>query len=239
MLCFLEKKFFLLIFAWLPMKCFIRFFVLFLSIFMSLRAQELYQFSGLVLLQHKEQPLAFSRVWVKNTRRGTIANEVGFFSLPVTLKDTIIFQSLGAKTLALPFKDFYQNYTGDKNNLFVYSLIFLQEDSITLPEVTIRPFKNAEEVKMALLNMPFEENLSQIQAQNNLQRELLAYYGQNMELDGKERLQVANQLYWQQYRTQRMWQVAPIDPITLARFINHIVQKSKAQKPKHYDYWPD
>lgn len=213
--------------------------VLFLSIYLSARAQEVYQFSGLVLLQNKEQPLAFSRVWVKHTRRGTIANEVGFFSLPVTLKDTIIFQSLGAKTHSLSFNEFYQNYTGDKNNMFVYSLIFLQEDSITLPEVTIRPFKNLEEAKMAFLNMPFEDKLAQIQAQNNLQKEILAYYTQNMELDGVERLQVANQLYWQQYRTQRMWQVAPIDPITLARFINHIVQKSKVQKPKHYDYWPD
>lgn len=201
--------------------------------------KDIYQLSGLVVNKKSGEPIPFAQILVKNTRRVALANETGFFSLPVVLGDTIIFHSIGFIDAKLIFSDYLKSYGGDKKNPYIYVIEYLVEDTITLPNVTIRPFQNAEEMKTAILNMPLpSERLDQI-SQNNLDPALLKYFMKNMDVDDKERSRAVTQLYQYQYQRQRLAPMAPLDPLTLARLVNHLVQESKSKKPKNYDYWPD
>ncbi|GIV43416.1 MAG: hypothetical protein KatS3mg035_0539 [Bacteroidia bacterium] len=94
-------------------------------------------------------------------------------------------------------------------------------------------------MKTAILNMPLpSERLDQI-SQNNLDPTLLKFFMKNMDVDDKERNRAVTQLYQYQYQRQRLAPMAPLDPLTLARLVNHLVKESKSKKPKNYDYWPD
>lgn len=204
-----------------------------------IKTKEVYQLSGLVVNKRNSEPIPYAHVVIKNTRRGTFANDAGFFSLPVTYGDTILFRSIGFRDAALVFNDYMRSYEGDKKNPYIYVIEYLMEDTITLPSVTIRPFQNAEELKTAILNVPLpSERLDQI-SQNNLDPTLLKFFMKNLDVDDKERTRAVTQLYQYQYQRQRLVPMAPLDPLTLARLINHLVQESKSKKSKNYDYWPD
>lgn len=201
--------------------------------------KDIFQLSGLVINKRNGEPVPYSQVVIKNTRRGTFANDAGFFSLPVTYGDTILFRSIGFKDAKLIFHDYIKSYDGDKKNPYIYVIEYLVEDTITLPNVTIRPFQNAEELKTAILNTPLpSERLDQI-SQNNLNPTLIKFFMENLDVDDKERNRAVTQLYQYQYQRQRLAPMAPLDPLTLARLVNHLVQQSKSKKPKNYDYWPD
>jgi len=201
--------------------------------------KEVFQLSGLVVNKKTSEPIPFAQIFVKNARRAAFANEVGFFSLPVTFGDTILFHSIGFKDAKLVFNDYLKSYDVDKKNPYIYVIEYLIEDTITLPNVTIRPFQNPEELKTAILNMPLpNERLDQI-SQNNLDPSLLKYFMKNMDVDDKERNRAVTQLYQYQYQRQRLAPMLPLDPLTVARLVNHLVQQSKNKKPKNYDYWPD
>lgn len=202
-------------------------------------SKDIFQLSGLVINKRTGEPVPYSQVVIKNTRRGTFANDAGFFSLPVTYGDTILFRSIGFKDAKLIFNDYIKSYDGDKKNPYIYVIEYLVEDTITLPNVTIRPFQNAEELKTAILNTPLpSERLDQI-SQNNLNPTLIKFFMENLDVDDKERNRAVTQFYQYQYQRQRLAPMAPLDPLTLARLVNHLVQQSKSKKPKNYDYWPD
>lgn len=227
------------------MKKIIQFLYIFLFAISLLWAQgpiknkEVFQLSGLVVNKKNSEPIPYVQVVIKNTRRGTFANDAGFFSLPVTYGDTILFRSIGFKDAKLIFNDYMKAYEGDKKNPYIYVIEYLVEDTITLPSVTIRPYQNAEELKTAILNMPLpSERLDQI-SQNNLDPNILKFFMKNLDVDDKERSRAVTQLYQYQYQRQRLAPMAPLDPLTLARLINHLVQESKSKKSKNYDYWPD
>jgi len=77
------------------MKLYLRF----LSLLALLWAQEpkVYQLSGMVLNATTGEPIPFSTIRVNHSRRGTIANAEGFYSLPVVRGDTLYFSALGYK----------------------------------------------------------------------------------------------------------------------------------------------
>ncbi len=201
--------------------------------------KEIYQLSGLVINKKTNEPIPFVQVVIHNSRRGTIANETGFFSLPVSKNDTVLFHSIGFKDAKLILSNYLKSYELDPQNPYIYVIEYLIEDTIQLPSITITPFQNAEELKTAILNVPLpSERLDQI-SQNNLDPALLKYFMKTLEVDDKERNRAVTQWYQYQYQRQRLAPMVPLDPLTLARLINHLVQQSKAKKPKNYDYWPD
>jgi len=204
-----------------------------------LKKKPVFQLSGLVVNKKNNEPVPYAQVFVKNTRRVALANEAGFFSLPVIYGDTLIFHSLGFRDAKLYLDDYLKSYEVDTANPYVYVIEYLQEDTITLPNVTIRPYQNAEELKTAILNMPLpSERLDQI-SQNNLDPTLLQFFMKHLDLDDRERSRAVTQLYQYQYQRQRLAPILPMDPLTIARLINHLVKQSKSKKNKNYDYWPD
>src|ERR1035437_5347080 len=81
-------------------------FLTFVSLFIflvagSLRAQEkkdeLIQFSGITVTADSLNPVPYTKISVKEKRKGTTSDMVGYFSFIAHKSDTILFNGLGYK----------------------------------------------------------------------------------------------------------------------------------------------
>ena len=113
---------------------------------------KLVQFTGR-LHDVEEQPLPYAHVLVLNNSKGTITDSDGKFSFVVEGLDTIMFSTIGFKRKILVIPDTLKNP-------FLSLDIFLETDTIMLPEVRIYPWKSYEEFKEAFLNLKLpKENM--------------------------------------------------------------------------------
>lgn len=203
-------------------------------------AQEpkVYQLSGMVLSATTGEPIPYVSIRVGKTRRGTVANADGFYSLPVVRGDTLYFSALGYKRGRFIVSEYLQAYTGDTTEGFVYAVNYLTEDTIELPTVRISAIRTPEELKTALLNIPLETQ-TQV-ARDNVSPELIAYFLQNLPLDPQERIKVAEQRYRDIYYQRTLRPTYPIlDPIAAYRLVKYLTEKAQIKREKIYDYWRD
>ncbi|GIV23721.1 MAG: carboxypeptidase-like regulatory domain-containing protein [Bacteroidia bacterium] len=203
-------------------------------------AQEpkVYQLSGMVLSATTGEPIPYVSIRVGKTRRGTVANADGFYSLPVVRGDTLYFSALGYKRGRFIFSEYLQAYTGDTTEGFMYAVNYLTEDTIELPTVRISAIRTPEELKTALLNIPLETQ-TQV-ARDNVSPELIAYFLQNLPLDPQERIKVAEQRYRDIYYQRTLRPTYPIlDPIAAYRLVKYLTEKAQIKREKIYDYWRD
>ncbi|MCB9231747.1 MAG: hypothetical protein H6581_08790 [Bacteroidia bacterium] len=201
---------------------------------------KVYQLSGMVLNKSNFEPIPYATVRIIHTRRGIIANNEGFFSIPVVEEDTLIFMSLGHRPSILIMKNYLENYLGDKKSPYVYAINYLQEDTIHLQGVTIFPYDTPEKLKTALLAMGSQKTLEEKYAEDNLDPELLDDFISNMELDNDERYIVGRQIYYQQYQQKSMMPVMPLfDPVAVYRLLKYITDKAKEKREKDLNYWED
>jgi hypothetical protein len=218
------------------MKLYLRF----LSLLALLWAQEpkVYQLSGMVLNATTGEPIPFSTIRVNHSRRGTIANAEGFYSLPVVRGDTLYFSALGYKKARFLISPYLEAYKGDTTEGFLYAVHYLVEDTVELPTVRITAIRTPEELKTALLNIPLETQTQA--ARDNVSPEILAYFLQNLPLDPQERIKVAEQRYKDLYYERTLRPVYPIlDPIAAYRLVKYLTEKAQVRKEKVYDYWSD
>lgn len=202
------------------------------------QSSRVYQLSGMVLNSTTGEPIPSVRIRINRSRRGGIANEDGFYSLPVLSTDTLHFSAVGYKPTKFILHTYLQNYTGDTTEGFIYAIQYMQEDTITLPEVRIIDIKTPEELKTALLNIPIE-SYTRV-ASENVSPELITYFLENLPADPGERIKVAQQRYKDLYYQQNTRPTYPIlDPIAVYRLVEYLSKKAKAKKEKVYDYWPD
>jgi len=203
-------------------------------------AQEpkVYQLSGMVLSATTGEPIPYVSIRVGKTRRGTVANADGFYSLPVVRGDTLYFSALGYKRGRFIVSEYLQAYTGDTTEGFIYAVNYLTEDTIELPTVRISAIRTPEELKTALLNIPLETQ-TQV-ARDNVSPELIAYFLQNLPLDPQERIKVAEQRYRDIYYQRTLRPTYPIlDPIAAYRLVKYLTEKAQIKREKIYDYWRD
>ncbi len=206
----------------------------------GLLAQEptVYQLSGLVVSATTGEPVPFVSIRVGRTRRGTVANADGFYSLPVVRGDTLFFSALGFKKARFILDEYLKAYTGDTSQGFLYAVHYLVEDTIELPAVRISAIRTPEELKTALLNIPLETQTQA--ARDNVSPELIAYFLENLPLDPQERIKVAQQRYRDLYFQSTLRPVYPIlDPIAAYRLVQYLTEKAKVKREKIYDYWRD
>lgn len=206
----------------------------------GLLAQEpmVYQLSGLVISATTGEPVPFVSIRVGRTRRGTVANADGFYSLPVVRGDTLFFSALGFKKGRFILDEYLKAYTGDTSQGFLYAVHYLVEDTIELPTVRISAIRTPEELKTALLNIPLETQTQA--ARDNVSPELIAYFLENLPLDPQERIKVAQQRYRDLYFQSTLRPVYPIlDPIAAYRLVQYLSEKAKVKREKIYDYWRD
>jgi hypothetical protein len=121
------------------------FWVLFIAVPAGAQAQTNLKLSGTVLHAQTRQPLPSVTVIKVSTRRGTVTDAAGKFSLYVVPGDTLLVRSVGFKPL------FYLVHPGTRADLTVE--ILLQEGSLELPEVKVVGGLDYEKVNRALRNI--------------------------------------------------------------------------------------
>ncbi len=150
------------------MKNLFRIIILLLVVFSgnkSLRAQEasdddkLVQFSGITITADSLNPVAFTKIVVKQTHRTTNTDVNGFFSFVARKNDTILFTALGYKPSTFIIPD-----TITKNR---YSLIQLMTaDTLTLTAAFIFPWPSLEDFKRAFLETKIPDDEIEIARKN-------------------------------------------------------------------------
>ncbi len=143
-----------------------------LSICTSLQAQqqenavpkerpELVQLSGMILADEGNRlvPVPYTTVYLPEKRRGTYANNRGFFVLTVAPGDKVRFNSLGYRPITITIPD---TLTQDR-----YSVVqMMTQDTINLPELVIFPWPSREHFKIEFLKMDVTPELQRMAAQN-------------------------------------------------------------------------
>jgi hypothetical protein len=210
------------------------------ALILTLYAQDpkVYQLSGMILNASTGEPIPYVSIRINHSRRGTIANAEGFYSVPVIRGDTLYFSALGYKKARFLVSPYLDAYTGDTTEGFIYAVHYLTEDTLELPAVRISAIRTPEELKTALLNIPLETQ-SQV-ARDNVSPEIIAYFLANLPPDPQERIKIAEQRYKDLYYQRTLRPTYPIlDPIAAYRLIKYLTEKAQIRKEKIYDYWSD
>ncbi|MGV3610440.1 MAG: hypothetical protein ACO1N0_05800 [Fluviicola sp.] len=132
----------------------------------SQKDERLIQLSGVVVSSDSLQEMPFASVYNKTIRRGTIADQYGFFSLVVHPGDTIMFRYYAHKLSSYIVPD-----TLSENR---YSIIHMMTiDPIQLVEVTVYPWPSKEAFAQAFVEMnPYDDAM--LRAQKELSGQSLA-----------------------------------------------------------------
>lgn len=114
-------------------------------------ARNIIQLSGLVVTGDSLAPVPFTTIYLKNSRRGTITDFFGFFSIAVNELDTLRFSAVG-------FKD-VQYVVPDTLSQRRYSAIqVMTRDTIYLAETVIYPWPTREQFRHAFIHTPIPDD---------------------------------------------------------------------------------
>ena len=197
----------------------------------------IFQISGMAVSKSSGEPIPYVRIRVNHTRRGAMSNSEGFYSIPVGIADTLYFRHIGYHDSKLVIRDYLEEYQGDVSSGYLYVVNYLLEDSLTLDTVYIFPYDTPEELRTAVVNMDVMETPLEKAARDNLDPAKLHAIMATLPIDGNERLQVAQQMYYDYYRTKNLLPTVGFDPIAATRLLQYIVQKTKKKKNKDLNYW--
>lgn len=195
--------------------------------------KNLLQLSGIVVTITKDTilPVPYAHVYVKATKRGTVANYYGYFSMVVENHDTIIFSAVGYKktTFTISADSIIKIDITDLSTVQV-----LEKDTIYLKEVVIYPWQNIDEFKKIFVNTnPPDDDLQR--AKRNLNLLAMKQLAEEMGMDGTE-----NQRYFMQqesYKSYYAGQIPPmgiLSPLAWAEFFDAI-NKGKFKRKKKKD----
>lgn len=162
------------------------------------------QLSGLVVenINGSFMPLPYVNVYFKDSRRGTWSGNEGFFSMVGKKGETVVFSSIGFRTVEYVIPDTLE---GDR-----YSIIQLMvEDTVMLPETVIYPWPSREHFKIEFLAMDVSNELEE-RAMANLSERVLAQLMQNLPSDGN----ASADLYLRQQANSYYYE-GQIKPVTL------------------------
>ena len=196
---------------------------------------DVFQLSGLVIGRGSLEPVPYVTLQINHSLRGAVTNEEGFFSIPVTARDTVYFRHLGYGESRLVVKDYIKEYKQD-NSVYLYAIQYIKEDTFTLKPVTIFPYKTPEELKTAVLNMDPEGTPDAI-ARENLNPEIIDAIIKTLPKDAGERLMVGQQMYYDYYRTRSLMPTAGLDPLAAMRLLQYVADKAKKRKGRDLNYW--
>ena len=126
----------------------------------GIQKQDALILKGSLLNKNTKQPLPYANVVVKRTNKGTITNEEGYFSLPISVeeeKDSLSFHYVGYKEFSIAIADFKLNDT-----------IYLLEEIFSLNETFVfaNDFKIKDILKQVVNNI--EKNYKPINSKNEV-----------------------------------------------------------------------
>lgn len=133
-------------------------------------------FSGIVVDGDSSYGVRGVHVYVPRAGRGTVTDQLGYFSLPTLVGDTVVISAVGYKThkMVIPRRD---------DNAFSV-LINLKTETTFLPEVEILPFPTEELFKEAFINLKLPDEEKYANMERNLAHERLVRMSAAMPMDG-------------------------------------------------------
>lgn len=198
--------------------------LLILSCIFSLQfsAQEVVQFSGIIVTGDSLNPVPYTNIIIDGTNRGTTSDFFGYFSFVAQENDTVVFSALGYRKSNFIIPDSLD----DKR----YSLIqVLSPDTVQLGVVTVYPWPSREAFAREFINAaPPEDEM--LRAQRNLAPSRMLVMMETMDRDGFTNYKLStdeynNQLYY-------AGQAPPINlmnPMAWASFIDALKKGSLKQ----------
>ncbi len=170
------------------------------------------QFSGVVVTDDSLRPLPFVSIAIEGSYRGTLTDLGGFFSVAARRNETLIFSSLGFKTVYYHIPD---TLTKDR-----YTLIqIMRPDTLYLDETFIYPWPTYEQFKNAFVKAEIPDDELERARKNIEEIESRVVY-QFMPMDGSMNFRNVVQRY-----TDKLYyagQFPPnnlLNPLAWARFI--------------------
>ena len=145
--------------------------VLFLTVLIDNTAQAQGQqksviFNGRVVGGKSAQTLSRTYIYIPRAGRGTLADEGGYFSIPVFPGDSITFSFLGyhRQYHIVPRRLEDQSYS---------AIIMMKEDVQTLAEVKVYPYSTEEEFKKAFIAMKLPDETERANLEKSTNRDYL------------------------------------------------------------------
>jgi hypothetical protein len=176
------------------------------------KEEKFIQISGVVVDADSLKPVPFVSILIKGTKRGTITDYYGFFTLVASPGDELQFFSLNHKNGVYKLDDTLQQ----THYYIIHSLV---KDTIQLPSVSVYPWPTKEEFKKAFLNLDLSDT-DYDRAAKNLGRKELSYNERNYTMDAQ-----ANYQYAMQQQLTKMYSLGQyptinlLNPIAWAQFI--------------------
>lgn len=164
------------------------------------KEEEFIQFTGIVLSSDSLQPLSFTVISIPGTRRGTIADYNGYFTIVAKKGEKLVFELLGYKKSEFILSDTFKGYK--------YSVIkLLSPDTIYLDEVVISPLPDRNLFDQYFVKSEIPDSELEI-ARENLERQALR--DEILSMDGKE-----NQNYYMQQQVQKFYYAGQLQPMNI------------------------
>jgi hypothetical protein len=215
--------------------------VLFLSVFVAANAQvtaprsattasktddgALIQFSGVVLDQDSLTTIPFVSVVIKGTKRATVTDIYGFFSMVIHPGDELVFSSMTHKSRTYKVADTLRQK-------YYYAIQVLTKDTVELPVIDVYPWPSKEDFKRAFLALDLNETEAE-RADRNLTREELSYLERTQGASASENYKYVMQAYYTKVYTSGQSPVNNLlSPIKWAEFISAWRQGKFSSKKK-------
>lgn len=171
------------------------------------------QLSGVVVDDDSLRGIPFVSVLVKGTKRGTVTDFYGFFSVVVQPGDELQFFSINHKNAVYKLED-----TLSLKHYFVIQRLL--KDTILLSKVDVYPWPSKDEFKKAFLDLDLTET-DYDRAAKNLDRGDMTFAERNMKLDPQANYRLAMQQYLTKVYTAGQYPVNNLlNPIAWAQFID-------------------
>ncbi len=177
------------------------------------REEKFIQISGVVVDVDSLKPVPYVSVIIKGTKRGTITDYYGFFTLVTSPGDELQFFSLNHKQGTYKLDDTLKLV----HYYIIHSLI---KDTVELPSVSVYPWPSKEDFKKAFLNLDLSET-DYDRAAKNLDRKELSYNERNYTTDAQMSYQYAlQQQLTKMYSLGQYPTISLLNPIAWAQFID-------------------
>ncbi len=175
------------------------FFCLCFSAFSQSNENEVIQLSGIVLSDTSMTPIQLANITVKNTRRGTSTDYMGFFSIVVRKNEQVLVSALGYKKAYIKIPD-----TLNSTRYAVF--VRMVKDTIMLKETVIYPWPSVEQFKKVFVEIQLPPDQVEI-AKKNLAVLQNKFNYMNFKMDA-----AANYNNYIQKQTDRLYYNGQIQP---------------------------
>jgi|TARA_B110000261_G_scaffold155195_1_gene187692 hypothetical protein len=143
------------------------------------------QITGITVSSDSLKPVPFASILIKGNYTGTISDYSGFYSIVASTGDTLVFTSLGYKTIEYVIPDSLQDQQ--------YSLIqIMGRDTFAIPIAVIDIWPSYEQFKQAFVNKEIP-NSELERAEKNLSKDVLNQQAISLNLGATGNQKLLNQ----------------------------------------------